>query len=331
LYTERKSTKKKKNLFSFLFFFSFNKQLLFLLVRAILVNVPPQQATALQIALFTLDQSSTTTSTTSPTSPTSSLPQSESSAIAAVLSDAVQLLRSAPYSTNVKKSLCELRLSRRVDALGAAAALRLMHNGVQLRSPVDRISELRAWSDLVGADTMLVAWGEFWHAARAALGAGIVPHRPVLRQALDPSAAGVVLATQFSALCRAFGPAFDDDCIVAVATLLAEPWFFGYMSMQAADRHLLARAPGTFVVRFASLRPSDIALAYVNAEGAVVHLLARAAANTPTPSFEIVDDSAPATLKFASAAELVAHFRKLACSDGPCAPRCCASRGSFRQ
>jgi hypothetical protein len=273
-------------------------------VRTLLANVAPQQASALQIALHTLDATSS-----------SPLQQSESSAVAAVLSDAVQLLRTAPYVNNVRKSLCELRLARRVDALGAAAALRLMHSGIQLRSSSgDASKDFRAWSDLVGADTLLVAWGEFWHAARAALGVSVVPHRAVLRQALDPSAAGVVLATQFAALCRAFGPAFDDDCIVAVSTLLAEPWFFGYMSMQAADRHLLARPPGTFVVRFASLRPSDIALAYVNADGTVVHLLARASAKaSPSPSFEIVDDNSdttPTTLKFASAAELVAHYRK---------------------
>ena len=292
------------------------------ILSELLKPLSPIFAPTLQIAVHTLQQRASATATnstaTSSNSASSSTASSSSASAApralsastptveSLVQDAVEALSGV---RNVRLALCDARLSRRVDAVGAALALRLMHGQSRLSADARHVGTSRGWADLLGSDTLLVAWGEFWHAAQVSLNTtsqtASGQFKSVLRQALDPAGTGVVLATQFDALCRAFGPHFDDDCIVGFATLLAEPWFFGFMSLQAADRHLLARAPGTFVVRFATTRPADVAVAYVAADGSVVHRLVRATAAGSAPAFELLGDE---PLRFASVAALVAHL-----------------------
>ncbi len=46
-------------------------------------------------------------------------------------------------------------------------------------------------------------------------------------------------------------------------------WFAGYMGNETANSILLHQLPGTFLIRFTTSKPSDLAVNYVTAEGIV--------------------------------------------------------------
>ena len=172
----------------------------------------------------------------------------------------------------------------------------------------------RCWATLVGVDTLMVTWSEFWCAARFLIQDDIiVKQQAKIRNLLDPLdtgslnyrpgvdffvvavavvscyssychvlwpflvCTGIVKQSVFNAFCCAFGPSFDENALSNAMSLVDEKWFYSYLSISDANNHLAHRKPGTFVVRFAlPSMPSDVAIAYSNSDArTVTHLVAR--------------------------------------------------------
>uniref|UniRef100_A0A7S1VQ07 Uncharacterized protein n=1 Tax=Sexangularia sp. CB-2014 TaxID=1486929 RepID=A0A7S1VQ07_9EUKA len=143
------------------------------------------------------------------------------------------------------------------------------------------------WVDLFGDTAFMVDVNKLVKGLMRALEVNLTTaERTILLLVFDPSNTGTISSLRWNEFLKGFGPM--SACLHNLQSMLAKPWFHGFLSRDDATKLLEVEPVGTYMVRFSSTKPGSFSLAHTMAQGKVNHVIIHTRSN----GFAIREDNA---------------------------------------
>eukprot|EP01090_Pellita_catalonica_P015264 TRINITY_DN409_c0_g1_i1.p1 TRINITY_DN409_c0_g1~~TRINITY_DN409_c0_g1_i1.p1 ORF type:complete len:539 (-),score=81.20 TRINITY_DN409_c0_g1_i1:663-2279(-) len=176
------------------------------------------------------------------------------------------------------------------------------------------------WKSFEGGDTFFLNWHDFeaeylkWQDVQNSFGAFSIEDREMLQSVLDTAEASMVTAHKFNDFLKSFGPM--KDSFNNLKSMMAQPWFQGFVSREETE-HLLHRQPtGTFLVRFSQSYMGSFVLAVAMKQSRMLHILINK--KPDNQGFAVKEGNDDKETLYPSISQLLSHYRSRGLLTGCC-------------
>eukprot|EP01119_Soliformovum_irregulare_P014015 TRINITY_DN3784_c0_g2_i3.p1 TRINITY_DN3784_c0_g2~~TRINITY_DN3784_c0_g2_i3.p1 ORF type:complete len:1027 (+),score=315.72 TRINITY_DN3784_c0_g2_i3:409-3489(+) len=153
------------------------------------------------------------------------------------------------------------------------------------------------------SDSFIVEWPQLYFKLKPYLGEQVTRgDQKIIQHVLDNSSTGFVSQTKFSEFLKGFGPL--SECIQNLKSVLAEPWFQGYLTNREADLLLRNEPEGSYLIRFSKSKPGSFALAF-KSKTIVQHILIQSMKPKP---YQIPENNSRSVREFPTLNDIIRHY-----------------------